>query len=153
MNTAARLSLVVLLALALLPGCKPDKRERPYGFLRLGAARDLVGPENNLVEDRLLLKRDAGGWSAMSTLCAYDLSPLYRKKLPSGEYVWASEFNESVYTESGKVLHGPTTNNLPYYRLKLDSAVYGGPPDTLYVEIGAKVGADWRLPVPPQFTQ
>ena len=140
--------LLLLLTLSLLiVGCKPSHRDRPYGYLKLGPIKNYLAPETFLSEDRFLIRHDENGFSAMSTLCTYDLSPLHESKSASGKSIWVSKFNPSSYSHEGKVIAGPTIKDLPYYELKLDSATYGGGADTLYVLIGEEKPATWRLPV------
>lgn len=93
-----------------------------------------------------MLRRDKDGLYVMSTMCTYDLTYLERRK--EGEKdILASTYTDSKYDLNGKVISGPSITDLPYYQLKIDSGVYAGPKDTLYVYIGKKVSKDWRLPL------
>ncbi len=131
----------------LLVACNPKERERPFGDLRLGSITQLIADEMFLKDARLLLMRDARGWSIMSTLCTYDLSPLIPERRPEGVY-WHSQYTKSHYDPQGNVLSGPSQAPLPRYKLYLEAGKYGGAPDTLYVLIGEKVTQDWRLALP-----
>jgi hypothetical protein len=137
----------VLLALTFT-GCEPSHRERPFGYLRLGPVGNFLKEETFLESDRLLVRHDAGGFSIMSTECTKDLSPLHLEQSPSGERIWKSKYTASSYSYDGKVLTGPAIKDLPYYDLRIDAKVYGGPKDTLYVEIGKERSKEWRLKVP-----
>lgn len=136
-------ALVIVLALT---AC--SDRKRPYGYIRIGPARDHLAAQEFLNSDRLILSRDAGGWKAMSTLSTDDLSPLRILDEPSGP-VLVSDFTESKYDLDGNVMHGPATVPLPFYRLELDPSVYESTArDTLFVAIGEEVPRGWRLKVP-----
>lgn len=130
-----------------LTGCEEPVKHRPYGFLRVGPASDFLQTETYRPDLRMLFRRDERGLSVMSTLCTHDLSPLKLTTRPNGAEIFISEYSESQYRKNGRVMHGPAEANLPFYRLKIDEGVYGGPVDTLYVEVGAEVSSDWRLPV------
>jgi Rieske Fe-S protein len=104
-------------------------------------------PVQYLDDTGLLLRRDEGGWYAMSTLCTKDLSVLQRKETPNGT-ILASTFTTSTYALDGHVLTGPATKNLEYYELFIDQGVADGPKDTLYARIGKFKPASWRLKVP-----
>jgi hypothetical protein len=134
-------------SLLFFTSCTSAERERPYGELRLGNVNQLKADEMYLADARLLLKRDAGGWYIMSTLCTYDLSPLVPHRKPEGVY-WHSQYTESKYDPNGNVLSGPSRAPLPRYKLSIDSWSPGGRKDTLYVAIGDKVSQEWRLQVP-----
>ena len=95
----------------------------------------------------MVVRHDEHGFSAMSTDCTHDLSPLTRKVTPGGE-VWVSSYTASSYDSKGHVLSGPAKANLPYFKLKLDSGTYGGPLNTLYAEVGEERSEEWRLEVP-----
>ena len=139
----------VLLAFLLLffSACDFTTKKRAVGYFRLGIAFALKAPETYFPESKVLLRYDQKGFSAMSTECTYDLSPLIRKQ-ENGKVVWISTETESKYDEQGLVLHGPTKTRLPFYKLKLDSAVYGGPADTLYVHVGYEVDPEFRVVLP-----
>ncbi|MBN8551203.1 MAG: hypothetical protein J0M12_17960 [Deltaproteobacteria bacterium] len=142
-------AITTLILLGLLSACEPAVRDRPFGDLRLGLAKDLLGDWNFLEQDAILLRRDARGWYAMSTMCTKDLSMLVLQG-SSGEQILASRYTTSRYAIDGKVLSGPAVKDLPYYELSLDQGTYGGAKDTLYVRIGKEKPKDWRLPVPAQ---
>lgn len=128
-------------------GCEPAVRDRPFGDMRLGLAKDLLGSSNFLDNSEIFLRRDERGWYGMSTMCTKDASILVRRAGPNGE-ILASQYTSSTYDLNGKVLSGPAVKNLPYYELFLDQGTYGGAKDTLYARIGVEKGSDWRLPVP-----
>lgn len=139
-----RAALVVVVALAVA-GCA-DGRKRPPGYLRLGHISKLLGRATDLKDFDLILRRDEGGLSVMSTDCTYDLSRLVLRKV-DGKLILVSTLSSSTYDLDGKVLSGPAKVNLPYYELRFDAGVYDGPRDTLYVYVGREVSPDWRLPV------
>lgn len=127
-------------------GCDRGGKKRPIGFIRLGPAAELAEQgETFISEARILVRYDQGGFSAMSTACTYDLSALTKVGY-EGSKRWVSSYSTSSYDEAGKVLKGPARVNLPFYRLQLAAGRYGGPADTLFVEVGAETDPEWRLP-------
>jgi len=138
--------VVTLLVFSLISGCDACARKRAYGYLRLGNVKNFLGPETYLEAERLLIKRDKRGLSAMSTMCTKDLSPLKRKKTSTG-FIFESEITASRYDYTGKVLSGPASIDLPRYQLVLSALTIEDPMETLYVKIGIERPADWRLPV------
>lgn len=139
-----RVVLVAVVAFAVA-GCA-DGRKRPPGYLRLGHVSKLLDRATDLKDFDLILRRDDGGLSVMSTSCTYDLSRLVLRKV-DGKLILVSTLSPSTYDLDGQVLSGPAKANLPYYELRFDAGVYGGPRDTLYVYVGREVSRDWRLPV------
>lgn len=137
--------LFLLLFLFFPSACDVTSKKRAVGYFRLGLAFALKSPETYFPDSKILLRYDSKGFNAMSTACTYDLSPLMKKREGSKE-VWVSSETESKYDDTGNVLHGPAMTRLPFYELKLDSAVYGGPADTLYVHVGSEVDPEYRLP-------
>jgi nitrite reductase/ring-hydroxylating ferredoxin subunit len=136
---------VVLAALAVATSaCNKRSIERPVGYFKLGRLEDLAKDETYFSDLKILLRHDQGGFYAMSTACTYDGAPLTRVTT-GGDERWESSYTASVYDARGHVLHGPTEVNLPYYNLKADSGVYGGPVDTLYVQVGVPRPEEWRL--------
>jgi Rieske Fe-S protein len=140
--------VTLLCAIFLIVGvsCCNDVKRRPYGYLRLGPVRDFLAPETYLTDKNLLIRRDAGGLSIMSTLCTHDLTPLKRQS-KDGVVTFANVYSSSVYSGDGKVIRGPASVGLPYYSLSIDGALREGPKDTLYVEIGKEKDPTWRLPI------
>ena len=141
-NSLVRIFL--LITLLFFSSCDFTSRKRAVGYFRLGLAQFLKAQETYFPASKILLRHDQNGFSAMSTECTYDLSPLIKKQ-ENGQEVWVSSETESTYDGRGNVLHGPSKSRLPFYKLKLDSAVYGGPADTLYVHVGNEVDPNFRL--------
>lgn len=141
----AKIALLSLCCL-LLFACQSEIKKRPFGYMRLGEVSGFLVPEKYLPDLRLLIKRDDRGLYAMSTECTHDLSAL-RLVERNGEKIFISDYSTSTYDWNGKVLSGPAKANLPYYSLRVDSGVYGGPKDTLYVDIGDERPPSWRLPI------
>ena len=134
--------------LVLLGACLGGPQRRPAGFLNLGKVAELAGKEESFFSDlKIFLRRDAGGFFAMSTACTYDLSPLFLAQV-GAQRVWRSQRTESMYALDGTVLHGPTKHPLPFYKLEMAPGLVGGPRDTLFVEVGIERPSSWRLPVP-----
>ncbi|NDC38571.1 MAG: hypothetical protein EBZ48_11020 [Proteobacteria bacterium] len=152
-TSCARVGLLLSVAICLgalltFSGCEEAVKRRPYGFLRVGPLSDFLQSETYRPDLRMLFRRDDAGLSVMSTLCTHDLSPLVLIRHPDGSEVFASEYSKSRYRKDGEVTSGPAVADLPYYKLKIDEGVYGGPRDTLYVEVGSEVPSTWRLPLP-----
>ncbi len=142
------LVLVFMLLTFAICGCEPTVRERPYGYIRLGPIQDFLAEETYRPDMRLLIRRDVGGFSAMSTECTKDLTTLEIQQLPAGEKIWVSRYSASTYAYDGKLRSGPAQHDLPYFELRFEPGKYGGPVDTLYAVIGPEKGKDWRLKVP-----
>lgn len=141
-------SVVVFSALLTLCACFWGPKKRPAGFLNLGNVAQLAQHDETFFSDlKILLRRDSGGFYAMSTACTYDLSALIFSER-DGKLLWRSQFTESAYSADGSVAHGPTRYPLPYYKLELAPGTVGGPPDTLFVEVGVERPSAWRLPLP-----
>jgi Rieske Fe-S protein len=116
--------------------------------LNLGLVAELSQREETFFSDlKILLRRDSAGFYAMSTACTYDLSPLIFSER-DGKLLWRSQYTESAYNPDGSVAHGPTKYPLPYYKLQVASGTIGGPPDTIFVEVGVERPSSWRLSVP-----
>lgn len=141
----------VCCAVISLLGCS-EGLKRPPGYLRIGHVSGLVGKARNLEEFDLIVRRDEGGLSAMSTQCTYDLSPLLLRRV-DGKLVLVSQYSSSTYDIDGRVLSGPARVDLPYYELRFEAELYGGPRNTIYVQLGREVGPSWRLPVTAEMEQ
>jgi Rieske Fe-S protein len=144
-----RFFLVVLSFLALsvtLIGCDLHNRKRPYGYIRVGPLKNFLKKETLSEEYNLFIRRDERGLYAMSTMCTYDLAPLSLKRAGS-KLIFYSHSNESTYDSEGRVLSGPSHHNLPYYKLRIDAKLRGGPVDTLYAIIADEVPPSWRAPL------
>jgi hypothetical protein len=140
--------LIVGLICVLFLGCQTSGMKRPSGYFRLGQVEVLAqSAETHFSDYKILLRRDSRGFSAMSTACTYDLTPLMRVGATGVEH-WRSSHTESEYSNEGQVTHGPAKAPLPYYFLRIAPGEYGGKADTLYVEVGATRPAEWRLPIP-----
>lgn len=138
------LCCVALLSVVLLSACE---KKRPPGYLNIGKVSEIASQSVFLQDKQIFLHRDQRGVSVMSTLCSYDLSPL-RLIVENGREVLVSDYSASRYDVQGNVLAGPAERPLPYYSARLDSGVYGGPLDTIYVQIGTEVDRGWRLVLP-----
>lgn len=144
-----------LLLLAMLSACQPAAQKRPYGELRLGKLADIARvPESMFDNQGFLIRYDAGGFSAMSTLSTYDLTPLVLKQTEQGPiFVSTDPYSTSTYDKSGKVLTGPAKQSLPFYELRVAAGFYCKPDDkcekdTLFVTVGREVSPEWRLKIP-----
>lgn len=145
-NKKFRFLLLIALIVSIL-GCHEEPRTRPYGYIKIGKISELMQPESRLWDLRLIVRYDQGGFSAMSTECTYDLAPL-KTKMKDGREILYSDFSDSTYDLSGKVLTGPSKFALPYYRLEFGQGAYEGPYDTLYVAVGEEKDPSWRLAIP-----
>lgn len=117
-------------------------------MLRLGPVDELARQsETHLTDQKILLRFDGKGFSAMSTACTYDLSALSRVEAPDGRR-WVSSYSESVYANDGSLLHGPARASLPFYEIRSARDFYYAPSEILYVKVGEEVPSAWRLPLP-----
>lgn len=141
------LGVLFVSTLVALSACFWGPKKRPAGFLNLGSVAELAQREETFFSDlKILLRRDSGGFYAMSTACTYDLSALIFSER-DGRLLWRSQYTESAYNPDGSVAHGPTQYPLPYYKLVIAPGTIGGPADTLFVEVGVERPPPWRLPL------
>lgn len=147
----------IISLLGLLCGCDEPSvaQKRPYGEMRLGKLSDISrAPESMFDNQGFLVRFDEGGFSAMSTLSSWDLTPLVIRQTPDGPiFVSTDPYSKSTYDKSGKVLTGPAKDPLPFYQLTVGSGVYcrteeSCPKDTLFVIVGREVPSTWRLKIP-----
>ncbi len=150
---AALIQRRALLVIALLgfmlvaiSGCDTPGSIRPVGYFRLGKVQDVLGTETNFADAGLLLRHDEYGFYVMNTRCTYDGTTLERRSI-EGQELLVSSTSSSAYNLDGSVVNGPATKPLQYYELRLDTAEYGGVPDTLYAHVGVTKPSDWRLTV------
>lgn len=144
----AVLAVACTAAVVTLCACFGGGQKRPAGFFKLGSVAELARPSETFFSDlKILLRRDSGGFYAMSTACTYDLSSLVYSER-SGKLLWRSQYTESAYAPDGSVVHGPAKAPLPYYKLAIAPGTIGGPADTLFVEVGIERDPSWRLPIP-----
>jgi hypothetical protein len=147
---SCRALAVLFFSLVIVTGCRDRGQTRPPGMLRLGPVDELARqPETHLTEQKILLRFDGKGFSAMSTACTYDLSALFRIETPEAPR-WGSSYSESSYANDGSVLHGPAKASLPFFELRSAKDFYYAPSEILYVKVGEEVPSTWRLPFPSQ---
>jgi hypothetical protein len=138
--------LILLLITIFLPSCE-TRRKRPYGFVSLGKIEELRRPNSFFSDKGLLLRHDQNGFSVMSLLCTHDLSPLELKQNAESS-ILASKLTSSTYALDGKVLSGPSNQDLPYFELVVAQSAPGKPVDSLFARIGYEKSKEWRLNPP-----
>ena len=143
------LTVTALLSLLLIifAACGSRQLHRPAQVMRVGPiASFLERPETYLPDLRILVRTDERGLSVMSTECTVDLSPLELVEEGQNRF-FRSRFSDARYSLSGEVLSPPAIAPLPYFKARLAEGVWGGPKDTLFVELGLlnEVSSDWRL--------
>jgi len=145
-NIFSRTCLLFFLLLTFT-SCGSRHLHRPPQVMRVGpVATFLDSSETYLPDLRILVRVDDRGLSVMSTECTVDLSPL--ELVEEGENrFFRSRFSAARYSLAGEVLSAPAIAPLPYFKARLAEGVWGGPKDTLFVEIGLQneVNSDWRL--------
>ncbi len=147
LNTLLRSSIITAV-LCFGGGCDIGTKHRPPGLFTLGSVAALQkSPLTVFPELKIAVRYDVGGFSAMSTACTSDLSPLVRSGTGDKEY-WRSMYTTSEYELDGTVRKGPARSNLPYYEVRVAAGQYGGTPDTLFVMVGVERPREWRLHVP-----
>lgn len=140
------LAAVIVLVVSLA-GCDTS-RKRAVGYFTLGDARKLAEEgDHHFEQERILLRYNDEGFSAMSTECPYDGAVLVRAH-EGGAVVWRSPLSGSTYDEYGKVIRGPSTHNLPFYDVRVDRNSYNGTIPTLFVHVGVERPETWRLKLP-----
>lgn len=143
----ASLLAALTVLISVLSACNPAAQKRPFGYIKLGKVRELLGQETIIERGGLILRRDAKGFFIMSTYCTKDLSHLAVTKGEGGATL-SCPYDHSSFDGEGKVLTGPAISDLPYYKLEYSPDTYGGPVDSLYVKVGEEVAKDWRLELP-----
>ena len=145
-NVLAR-SCTLFLLMLIFVSCGSRQSHRPAQVMRVGPiASFLEAPETYLPDLRIFIRVDDHGLSVMSTECTFDLSPL--ELVEEGENrFFRSRFSTARYSLAGEVLSAPAIAPLPYFKARVAEGVWGGPKDTLFVEIGLQneVNSDWRL--------
>ena len=141
--------LLPLCLILFLSSCH-SSRERPFGVARLGKIGLFLSDETYVEDKDLLVRKDSYGFSVMSTRCTFDQSKLVRT-VPGEKAVFYSSENGSRYDYRGRVLSGPATKNLPYYKLYIGAGAHGGPIDTLYATVGESKPDNWRLVIPKKY--
>ncbi len=125
-----------------------DGERRPRVYATLGKISDFKEkPVKEIYDHAILLRQDSSGFFAMSTLCTKELRRVGVRKESTGP-VLVCDVCGSEYDGIGKVLKGPATEHLPFFKLEIDQGQIRGPKDTLYVRIGREVSSEWRLPYP-----
>ncbi len=139
--TSRRKMLKGLLALsgcAILDGCElPRQKPPPPRKVQLGPISKFSAPATYLMIERLLIRRDRNGYSAMSLVCTHQTCLV--AAAVDGEHELLCPCHGSRFSGTGKVIQGPARRDLPYYELSVDEQ------QNLSVFIGKEVTAEWRL--------
>ena len=150
MNGASAMKrwLSVFLVGMLVLGCSDRPMKRPVSVIDVGDYRQFTEPFNYRPDQQIVVWKDEGGLSFMSTMCTYDLALLKLAPGPTGALEFTSNFSTSRYSQTGEVLSGPSKFPLPFYKARYGEAVLGGPKTSVYVEIPGEASKSWRLPLP-----
>lgn len=126
-------------AAALCSGCqRAPKAPPPPHRIRLGELIKFNATETVLFVERLLIKRDNRGLSAMSLVCTHQSCMVRNDETTGGKFICPC--HGSQFNTDGQVEAGPANRDLPWYELELDSE------RTLWAWIGKEVSSEWRLP-------
>ena len=125
----------------LLSSCQaPADAPAPIRRVRLGLLRDFTAPQRILFLERVLVRRDQQGLSALSLTCTHQSCMVQMPESIQDEYLCPC--HGSRFDQSGKVLKGPAERDLPWLTLDLDSQ------QQVWATFGKPVTMDWRLAVP-----
>ena len=135
-----RRQFILLLGLSLTSGFGGSGCERRYQRAGanhvLGEVQYLLFPKKHIRERALLLFRDDGGWSVLSTQCTHEGCDLTYQ-----DQVLLCSCCESVFRHDGMVLRGPAKDPLPFYSISYRD-------NKLYADGSKIVGADYRFTTP-----
>ena len=131
--------LAALTASSLLVSCqKGQDGATPLRRIKLGEMSRFGAPETVLFVERLLIRRDHIGLSAMSLVCTHQSCMVHADRNSSGSFLCPC--HGSRFSSSGKVETGPANRDLPWIELEVD------PQKNLWALFGKQVSPDWRLP-------
>jgi nitrite reductase/ring-hydroxylating ferredoxin subunit len=128
-------SSLIVLSLPLLTSCK-DGYTRPASEFNLGLVQDLLYNQQLVREKDILVYRDDGGWSALSTQCSHEGCALSYQ-----EERFLCTCCGSAFDHAGKVIKGPARNPLPYFEVRYADG-------NLYADSSRIVKADYRFTTP-----
>lgn len=132
--------LLALFGTAILSSCElPRPKAPPPRRVSLGSLSRFSSAATSLPLERLLIRRDRGGLSAMSLVCTHQTC-LVNAATETPQQELLCPCHGSRFTSGGKVIAGPARRDLPYYELSLDSD------QNLWVLLGKEVSSEWRLP-------
>ncbi len=132
MNRRVFLQLSVL---SLVLGCEKSFRRSAMRY-DLGAVDQLLYSEQFIRDSSFLLKRDAAGWSVMSTRCSKDGC-----ELSFQDQILTCSCCGSWFTHQGDPHRGAASSPLPYYRLSFED-------DHLIADSGEEVSRKERFTTP-----
>lgn len=132
-------SLTALTCTGLLAGCRRSSSEPvPARKIKLGPVNKFSAAETALFIERILVKRDANGLSAMSLVCTHQACMVRNDDLSSRHFLCPC--HGSRFNERGEVQSGPASKDLPWIELEIDQE------KNLWALFGKEVTPDWRLP-------
>jgi cytochrome b6-f complex iron-sulfur subunit len=124
-----------------LNGCKASSHApAPVRRVRIGFLRDFTDPQRILFLERILVRRDVNGLSALSLTCTHQSCMV--KTLDSEQKDYVCPCHGSRFDSSGKVIQGPAEKDLPWLLLDLDDI------QQVWATFGKPVTEEWRLTVP-----
>lgn len=131
-----------LACLFSLTKCKNgERRSRPHGQFKIAEIKDLDEGININLLNRLALIKNGRTLKAMSVLCTHQYC-LVRPLAKSGESGYICPCHGSNFDAKGRVITGPATEDLSFYKIHLDEE------SGVVVDFDQTVGPDWSLDLP-----
>ena len=132
-------SLVCALCVAGLGGCRPKSGTAARkGKVRLGQAGSLKSGINLFSIERLAVIKENTELRAISLVCTHQNCLIrLNDSSQTGRYVCAC--HGSRFDEQGRVLNGPASSDLPFYKILLNSQ------GELEVDFSQVVDSRWSL--------
>ena len=125
----------------VLAGCEaPSDAPTPIRRVRLGSLGEFTAPSRILFLERVLVRRDERGISAMSLTCTHQSCMVQKQSSENDEYLCPC--HGSRFDPSGKLLQGPAQRDLPWLPLEIDNT------QQIWATFGSPVTSEWRLSIP-----
>ncbi len=117
-------------------GCSNSEQQDGPRIVSLGAIDSFKEGATLLALQRVVVHRDSLGLSVVSNICTHQTCVLDR----SADDEIVCPCHGSRFDKMGKVLQGPASSDLPWFRLIADQGV-------LKADLSERVAPDWRLSV------
>ena len=136
------LSLLAFSPTAVLASCNGSEKSSSESSaegrkISLGPIEKLSEGDTAFSMERVLLRKQGRGLSAMSLVCPHQHCLVNRT-----HQGFVCPCHGSRFEAQGKVTQGPSLENLPWYRVSLS------PTGEVFVHLSEPVSADWRFEIP-----
>lgn len=130
----SRREFVYAACAACVVGCTKPQQQPTHLRISLGSLEQFSGPEVVRELERVFVRRDAQGWSALSLKCTHQGCLV----LPESASGLRCPCHGALFSWAGEVLTGPPPRALPFLRLSIDAG-------ELFLHPSEEVSRDWRL--------